>query len=207
LKINSATGKDSKPVSVRAKAKRQYGNIMYIIGAIVAFGVGGTIAFIGNSSQNPFLIALGFCGLLGGVLLFVAWRRAGDEVIMGTSEVKDGRGQIVNYAPNSLNIFPDKIEFAYVEEPKGLSQKCLNDGKPYFVNIGNAENDELRTFSLPDDDEKERYYDPGEFANPVTMPSNKKYFTWSASTMQKISVGIMAVVIAAEIFGLIALGG
>ena len=60
---------------------------------------------------------------------------------------------------------------------------------------------------LPDDDENERYYDPIEFANPVTMVSNLKYFTWSASTMQKISIGVMALVIVGEIIGIIVLGG
>ena len=175
---------------------------IYLVGAIALFGVGGTVAYIGNLEGNPLLIALGFGGLVGGFLLFLAWLRRSD--IRHIRGGKEERGKDYK-PPNSLNLYPDRIEFIYEEAPKGQSQKYLNDGKYYHVH--EVPEEEIKEFRLPDDDEKERYYDPGEFANPVTMPSNKRYFTWSASTMQKISVGIMGIIIAAEIIGLVAMGG
>jgi len=149
------------------------------------------------------LILLGFAGLAGGFLLFLSWRKLGDIRLIGKRQGKEGESY---KAPNSLNIYPNKIVFEFEENPIGQEQKDYNDGKYYFVHK-KFEGDGVEEFTLPDDDDKERYYDPGEFANPITMPSNKKYFTWSASTMQKISVGVMAIVIAGEIIGLIAIGG
>jgi len=179
---------------------RNYIKSLYLIGAISSFVVGGFVAFMGNSLSNPLLIVFGFFGLAGGFMLFWAWRRIGDVRL-----IKRDEGGKPLLPPNSLNVYEKMIEFAHVDKPKGQSVKCLNDGKFYHVHIDGDSKEGLKELQLPDDDEKERYYDPAEFANPVTMPSNKKYFTWSASTMQKISVGIMALVIAGEIIGLIAI--
>ena len=173
---------------------------LYLVGSISSAVVGGVVAFIGNSLGNPVLIVFGFCGLAGGFMLFRAGRHIGDVRL-----IKNGEGDKPLLPPNSLNVYEKKIEFAHIEKPKGQSVKCLNDSKFYHVHIDGDSKEGLKELQLPDDDEKERYYDPAEFANPVTMPSNKKYFTWSASTMQKISVGIMALVIAGEIIGLIAI--
>jgi len=73
--------------------------------------------------------------------------------------------------------------------------------------LGQHALDKLTEFKLPDDDDTQRYYDPAEFANAVTMPSNKKYFSWSFSTMQKVSIGVMALVLTGEIIGIVAIGG
>jgi len=152
-------------------------------------------------------IALGFAGLAGGFMLFLSWRRSGD--VRHIVRDKDGKEKEAAIPPNSLNIYPNRVEFAFVENPLGQSQKCLNDGKYYHIHTVTEEGEGgvLSEFQLPDDDDSERYYDPTEFANPVTMPSNKKYFTWSASTMQKISIGLMALLIFGLVIGMIAAGG
>lgn len=188
---------------LRPKVKgkgRKYLRHLYLLGILALFGVGGAIAYLGNNTENPFLIVLGFAGLGGSFILFLQWRNMGDVRILG------GSGEEA-MPPNSLILSPEEVAFAYIYNPPGQSQKCYNDGKFYHV-LSFGKGDKLfQEFALPDDDEQERYYDPQEFANPVTMPSNKKYFTWSATWMQTISLGIMAIVIAGEIIGLIALGG
>ena len=179
---------------------RQHIKKLYLVAAVVSFCVGGLIAFVGNETSNPFLILLGFGGLAGGIMLFRTWKRQGDIRYTGKKKEK-----LAGPPPNSLNISLNEIEFVYEENPLGQSQKCLNDSKYYHVHkVMLGEKEEFR---LPDDDESERYYDPGEFANPVTMRSNKQYFNWSASTLQKISVGAMTLIIGAEIIGLIVVGG
>lgn len=176
---------------------RKYIRPLYILAAVLSFGIGGAIAFIGNNAGNPVIIVVGFAGLAGGVLLIRQWR-----------EVKESRqiGKVVEN-PNCLTISESHIEFAKLAEDKlqGLSQKCYNDGNYYHVHrVNNGEGP--THFELPDDDENERFYDPSEMANVVTMPSNKKYFTWSATLMQTIRVGLMALVVGGLVIGLIAMG-
>lgn len=175
---------------------------MHLLGILMLFGIGVAVAFLGNSTENPLLIIFGFAGMAGSVMLFLQWRHMSEARIL--VEKEEGGESIPQ---DCLVIYPDRIVFpcSFINPP-GQPQKCYNDGKFYPVLRPN-EAGELAEFTLPDDDEKERYYDPGEFANPVTMPSNKKYFTWSASLMQQVSVGLMAVIIAGLIVGLIALGG
>lgn len=175
---------------------------MHLLGILALCVMGGAVAFLGNSTANPLLIIFGFAGMAGSVLLFQQWRHMGETRIL-REQGEDGEA----VPQDCLVIYQDRIAFpcSFINPP-GQPQKCYNDGKFYPVLCPN-EVGELVEFTLPDDDEKERYYDPGEFANPVTMPSNKKYFTWSASLMQQVSVGLMAVIIAGLVVGLIALGG
>ena len=178
---------------------------LYLIASIILFSVGIMIAYMGNKSANPALILLGFGGMAYGFMLFLSWRRQGDVRLLKKENNEEG---IPYKPPNSLNIYPDHIDFEFVEVEKaiGLSQKGLNDHKYYYIHQEQIKG-EREEFKLPDDDENQRFYDPAEFANPITMVSNKKYFTWSASTMQKVSLGIMALIIAGEIIGLITIEG
>jgi len=182
---------------------RQYGKRLRLIGAIMVFVVGASIAYLGNEAANPLMIVPGFLIMAGGFMLFLSWRRSGD--IRHIVKKEDGEEVVITAPPNSLNIYLNKVEFAFVENPLGQSQKCLNDGKYYHIHkvTEGQDGEVLSEFVLPDDDETERYYDPTEFANPVTMPSNKKYFTWAASTMQKISLGIMALIIFGLVIGMV----
>ena len=177
---------------------RKYTRFLYFLAAMGSFGVGGIVAVLGNNAGNPLIIIIGFTGLVGGVLLLKKWREV--KVAMQIGKAVEN--------PNCLTVSESHIEFARLDEDKlqGLSQKCYNDGKYYHVHrVNNGEG--ATHLDLPDDDENERFYDPTEMANVVTMPSNKKYFTWSASLMQTIKVGLMALVVAGEIIGLIAMGG
>lgn len=167
----------------------------------MAFLIGGYIALMGNNSRNLLLIILGFGGMAGSYMLFRQWMSYGN---VRYSKAKQAEKDKPLMPPNSLIIHKSRIDFAYVENPLGMEQKCWNDGQYYYVMKEVGGN--LEEFTLPDDDDKKRYYDPAEFANPVTMPSNKKYFTWSASTLQKVSIGLLAIIVLGLVVGLIATG-
>ena len=170
---------------------------------IIVFIAGGTIGYIGNASENPIIILAGFGFMACGFLLMKRWFGRDNVRIIASSG--NGHGEGVLMEPNCLNLHRGKMAFEYVspQEVKGQEQKNHNDGKYYYVHIDNILGD-LEEFTLPDDDEKERFYDPNEVANVITMPSNKKYFTWSASWMETAKLGIMGLVIGGEIIGLIA---
>jgi len=183
----------------------------YFFAAVVVFGIGGAIAFIGNSSDNVLLIVVGFAGLAGGFLLLKKWYGEKEARVLGEALAKPANCLVISKTHIKFTHVDDGTE-GEVEEGKvkvgvaqGLSQKCYNDGKYYYIHKENGQG--MEPFGLPDDDENERYYDPTEMANVVTMPSNKKYFAWSANLMQTIKIGIMALVVGGEIIGLVAIGG
>lgn len=179
--------------------KRQV-RLFYLLAAVVSLGAGGAIAFIGNETGNPLIIVVGFGGLAGGFLLTKKWFEH------KTIRMVDKR--VMTEPPNCLILSKTHIIFDHfaVDKLLGLAQKCYNDGKFYHVLRDESDSNGNPLFELPDDDENERHYDPSEMANVVTMPSNKKYFTWSATTMQKISIGIMGIIIAGEVIGVVAMG-
>ena len=181
---------------------KRWARLFYLLAATLSLGAGGAVAFIGNEAGNPLIIVVGFGGLAGGFLLVKKWFEH------KSTRMVDKR--VMSEPPNCLILSRTHILFDYIKEPEkllGLAQKCYNDGKFYHVlRDEGADNNGHPVFVLPDDDENERHYDPAEMANVVTMPSNKKYFTWSATTMQKISIGIMGIIIAGEIIGVVALG-
>lgn len=175
---------------------RKHVRWLYLLVSVVSFGLGGAVAVIGNNTDNPLLIVFGFAGLVGGVVFFNKWRGQKEVRIIGKVFIKPA---------NCLIILKDRLMFAHLKKEKllGLSQKCYNDGKYYHVH--KIDKGVMAHFDLPDDDEKERYYDPMEMANVVSMPSNKKYFAWSATLMQTIKIGLMALVVAGELIGIIAM--
>ena len=184
---------------MKDKLKRQI-RLLYLLGAVLSFSIGGAVAFLGNETGNPLIIVVGFAGLAGGVLLVAKWR--------GQKTLRMVDTRVMDKPPNCLILSKTHIRFDHLDESKllGLSQKCYNDGKYYHVLKDGGDNNGTALFELPDDDETQRHYDPTEMANVVTMPSNKKYFTWSATTLQKISIGVMGIVIAGEVIGLVAMG-
>ena len=180
--------------------KNEWVRLLYLLAAVLSLGAGGAVAFIGNEAGNPLIIVVGFGGLAGGFLLIKKWFEH------KTTRMVDKR--VMTEPPNCLVLSKTHIKFDYFTDDKllGLAQKCYNDGKFYHVLRDEGGNNGNALFVLPDDDENERHYEPTEMANVVTMPSNKKYFTWSATTMQKISIGIMAILIAGEVIGVVAMG-
>lgn len=193
---------------------------IYLLGAIISLLIGGSIAYMGNNADSAMLIVAGFIFLVGGVVLIVIRHKtssidyepaqvkiegeAGEAREAIVKKVSNEKGKILI---NSLNIYPDEVKFENTYNPIGLPWKCLNDGKEYYVHDWDPKQNKLVAFTLPDDDENKMYYDPAEFANPVTMPSYKKYLTSSMTTMQKISVGLLLICIVGELIGIVAVGG
>lgn len=182
-------------------------NIMFTALAVLMAGLAGWIGVSGNNQQNPVVIAMSLPFFFGAFMLIrkvLEDRPSGVEVGDAIRRKKDGEPDITT--PNSLNLYPLAIKFEYDAAPMGLRKKCLNDGKLYHVHKYDIDGHKSE-FVLPDDDEGQRHYDPREFANVVTMSSNKKYFAWSGSIVQKVSMAIMGIIIGGEIIGLIAIGG
>jgi len=176
------------------KTERNWTKLMLAAPLII---MGGVLGFFGQSIANPFVIVIGFAMLAVGVIVAIKWWQT------GTIRV-DKEARKLEATANSLNIYPDHVEFAYTEKPLGWPMKCLNDNKYYHVHVEGKDKGGMKPFSLPDD---EAVDDPQEFANPVTMPCNKKYFSWFKPGFQKVSMIIIGVVILFELITLIALGG
>lgn len=159
--------------------------------------VGLYIGWLGWLTKNPVIIAIGFAiGGSGIVAILGGFQSA------GTQHVK---GDVVKNA-NCMNLYPDRIAFEYSDTPQGEDHLILNNNKRYYFQKHDG-NGGFVPFILPDDDASEHYYDPGEFANPVTMPASKKYLNWSATPLQTVSVIVMVVVIVGELIALIAVPG
>ena len=88
-----------------------------------------------------------------------------------------------------------------------MKVKCLNDNKQYHAHFQPDGESSRVNLVLPDNEESERHYDPAELANVVEMAANKKYLNYSATVWQKVSVGVLGLVIAGELIGLVAMGG
>jgi len=166
-----------------------------LIIAVPLIVFGGIIAFFGNMATNPFIIVVGMGSAAAGVMVVWNWWQ-------GSTVKVEKDAQALERTANCLVISKDYIKFTHNEKPLGYQSKCRNDGKPYYVMLDLA--GELMPFTLPDE---EMVDDPREFANPVTMPCNKKYFSWFKPEFQKVSTIILGVTIIFEIIGLIALGG
>jgi len=174
--------------------------------AIALFIPGCALAIFGNNADNAMLIVIGFAFLVGAVFLFRAgWSTGGGRVIKPDSETEE-----ITEPPNCFNIYADRTAFEYIENTEGfgLQRKYHNDGKYYYLNIvEKLDSKKLIELRLPDDDESQRHYPPAEFANVITMPANKKYYSWAPALFQKIGIGVMGIIIAGEIIGSIVVGG
>lgn len=139
-----------------------------------------------------------------GIIFLNKWRK-GEKLSFRLPWFGKTSAQRSSEVPNSLNIYPNKVVFEYVKKPLGMTGKCFNDSKEYYIH--EADNGKLKEFILPDDNDDERYYNPREFANVVEMPACKKYLEWMPSLFQKVAFGIMAAVIVVEMIVLIILSG
>jgi hypothetical protein len=164
--------------------------------AMVVVGVG--VAYFGQTQRNQAIIILGGLLMIGGVFLFLSMREELGARILPGKKLK--------HPANSLIVYPNDIEFDYIKKPPGHQQRCINDGKWYHVLV-KKQGESLKEYLLPDEEEKERYYDPAEFSNPVTMPANAKLFEPRPSLAKTITVGIMGAVVAVLAIVIVAMSG
>jgi len=174
--------------------------------------IGLAIAIIGNMSFNTTIMFVGvlFMGP-GGYFLY--------NGIKGrdTTEVKRLAKQkyIDENPPNTIINRPKVLELTYLDPEYvedlpilAMPRKCFNDGKSfYLLEQVSAEDETLQDILLPDNDDKQIHYPPDEEANVISMPSNKRYFEWSATLFQKIAIGFLVLIVVVEIIALVILGG
>jgi hypothetical protein len=174
------------------KIKRNWSKLTLAV-PLVVFGL--VLAFFGNEITNPLVIILGFGSMGAGTLIIKNWWQAGEVRITRPSREMELKA-------NQMIIYDDLIEFTYEEKPEGWQQKCLNDGKYYYVKV--CKDGELEQFKLPT---RQAQDDPREFANPVKMDCNKKYLEFAKFEFQKVPAIIIGLVIGCELIALIAIGG
>jgi len=194
------------PISKKAKDKNVTPvkhNWSKIIPAAVLILAGALIGYMGNSWSNPIIIVIGCAMLVSGIMMLKSKWDFGGGRIYRKQEGNDSDDP--QMPPNCLLVKPDRVNFVYIKTPPdGQPAKCRNDNKWYFLIAQENGEDSRKILTLPDTD---NIYDPREFANPVTMPNNKKYFSWAPDNIKKVAVGVMGLIAGGEIIGLIALGG
>lgn len=167
------------------------------------------IAFYGISSFGESRNTLvGFISVMvlggGAVCVYYGLKKSSEGMQFVRMGSKKGKTELV--IANSLNIYPDHVEFENVQDDKCLGQprKCRNDGKHYYVHIWNAACGELpcddvdkntshlTKFILPDT----QYRDPREFANNLNIPAHRRLAQRRAGLMEKIAPWIIVAAIA-----------
>jgi len=148
-----------------------------IAGGIVLLMLGGSMVVLGKSSAP--IIGMGVFSVLGGGYLgFKGFKYEGGSTPVATVVTPAGvvatdkKGKVVTAKPNSLNIYPDRVAFEYVENPPGLPQRFRRDNKQYFINQWDEVNQKFVRFVPPDT----TYLDPKLAAIPLYMPANRRLF-------------------------------
>lgn len=173
----------------------------WVLIAVIMGVSGGYIMMLGNDAQNPVVIAIGVVPMgIAVVAIKMLWS---SRPVLTTMPTAKGNGKVEKGPPaNALCIYPDKVVFEHVAEDLiTIPQKCYNDNQ--FYQVLQADGDNLIPFVLPDDRPDDKYFDPGMFANAVTMPNNARYYAWSSTFKQKLYIGVLTAVAIALIIGMI----
>lgn len=181
-----------------------------------------------DSNNNMILAVLFVMSGTGGFLFIYQGLKRRDE---GYVFVKPG-GEKVTINANCLNIYYRKnedgdIECDYIafeemippdkydamtdilpgqvrgEIVSKMPQRCLNDGKFYYVHIFDPNKDKYLPFKLPDT----QYFDPREMVNPVTMPAVKRELKPIPTLGEKLRPALLLIGIAILSVLFIATGG
>jgi hypothetical protein len=188
LSIIKKADKPAEAKPVEAKIKRVYTLRFYMMvlsGIVSAVGLGLFVIYFLTLN-----IALGLPGIMmiaaGGFALKYYWNKEGDIAIesIGDKKMED----IVN----SLNIYPEQLEFANVYEPQGFPMLCENLKRKFYVNIWDETAKRLAPFVLPD----QQYCDPIVFAQRVLgLPAHRKIFERKPKLLQKLKTALLVLAI------------
>lgn len=173
------------------KVKKAYTFKLYMMVISGIVGAVGLICFVAYVLTEQMMF--GAPGVImtaaGGIAFRYFWKKEGETATEHISG--QPKGKKVSY--NSLCIYPDKVIFENVHEPKGFPMQCLNDNKKYFVNIWDVESKRLIPFVLPD----QQYSDPGVFAQRVLgLPAHRRIFAKKPKLIQKLKTGLLVGAIA-----------
>lgn len=179
--------------------KKRYSiRLFALAGSGVAAAVGFAMFALYMRTLNMTLGALSVPLMVAGAVVFkYYWGKTGDLV---TEQI----GKPAQEQVNSLCLYPDKIVFENVYEPKGFPWQCTNDSKKYYVNIWREEDNALIPFVLPD----QQYYDPTVFAERVlALPAHRKIFERKENLFQKLKTGLLVLTIGIILFLIIVTTG
>lgn len=187
LKPEVVSGKAALPV-----VKKRYSLRLFALAGSSVLAVAGLAMFV--IYMNTLNMALGAVSVpmmvAGAVVFKYYWGKTGDLV---TEQI----GKPAQEQVNSLCIYPDKIVFEDVYEPKGYPWQCTNDNKKYYVNIWSEVKKALIPFVLPD----QQYYDPAVFAERVlALPAHRKIFERKETMFHKLKTGLLVLTIGIIIF-------
>jgi hypothetical protein len=188
-------------------------------GLLLAIGLAVGALNLHSLNMGLTILAMLFLGG-GGWLFYTGWRKKGDyaEVRVGkmSGNGHKGNGKTDLQIPNTLIVRPHSVDLEYLDPDyaedlpvSAMLRKVQKTNKQFYLleQRSGLEQNELHELVLPDDSITEIHYLPKEFGNVVTMPCTKKYFEWSATTFQKIAIGLMVLVIVAEIIALVIFNG
>lgn len=168
------------------KITKNYGKravMLGISGFVALLGIIGAIYYVFSMNMligAPSVIML----FAGGLTFYYYWSKQKEIRVRHV-------GDVPTEQVNSLTLYPDIIKFENVNDPEGFIWHCIDDGKPYYVNIWNEKEKRIQPFILPD----QQYYDPGVFGQRVlALPAHRKIFTRRADLMQKLKPAIAALV-------------
>ena len=185
---------------------RNWKRWVYFVGGALAVSLGFMLGGMWSETRNSMLLAIATISLIpfGVFLIWKGWNKVTDveAVIVGSKKPTTPVNSLNIYAKkdkDSGKIYPEKIEFTWMEKPMGQPQQCLNNGKWYYVHIWDIAKNTLKPFTLPDS----QYFDPREFANVIKMPAHKKLFERQVSTFQKVAPWVMVVAFLISVLGLI----
>lgn len=164
--------------------------IVYMTGGIVLAIIGLVMGYYYSTSMNM-LLAVGAIIFLGG---------GGFMIYISRRQITKGGG-ITKYvgAPkmeqvNSLNLYPNLVEFDEVYQPRGMPWQCMDDHKYYYVNIWdnpkNGKDNKCQPFVLPD----QQYMEPEYLAERVLeLPAHQRLFRRKSNLMNALKIGILLI--------------
>ena len=160
------------------KNLKKYKIFLPITGIVT--GILLTVLFFAADLSGIVFVIAAVMIVISSILLKKWWGSIGEDesrVIVTDKNVPSGR-------VNSMNIYPDKIRFEEVEEPKGQPWKCENDSKSYHIHIFDEETELLKEFQLPD----QAYMDPQLLASRVLeLPAHRRIFRRKQTLLQQLS--------------------
>lgn len=185
--------------------KRNKKQVACIIGGVLLLILGFWIATLWSGQRDNLLLTVAVTAMLpgGAYLIYRGLQKSDQEVvIVGTEKPTTKVNSLNIYATkddDTGKVYPQKIAFEWVDNPKGQPQQCLNNSQWYYVHMADVLTGELKALILPDS----QYFDPREFANVIKMPAHNKLFERKASMLQKVAPWVMVVAFIASLFGML----
>ena len=196
------------PAPTKEKIRKTGGRAWWWIAlGIAAAVIDIFIARLYLSNMTNAVLAVAFI-LFGGaafLFLFLGLRKRDEGYIIQ----RPGQGKKVDKA-NCVNIYYgydeltskiycDCIKFEWFEPEQIVAkhpQKCLDDGKFYYLQVWNPKTKKFMPFVASDT----QYYDPKEFVNPLRMPASRKILKPKTKMGEKLRPVLLVIAMGILVF-------